>query len=295
MSICLICNKEFGMITESHLRTHDTTCKEYAQKFQLSKGQVNPRHSARMKAFGNPRYGAVVLNETKEKIRSRHMQSGKFRGKNNPMSGKTHSLEFRQKLSELYKKNLVGKGNPFYGKKHTPETRLRISQIRIQKGVAKGEKNPLFGKGHTDKTKQYISQLKKEFFRKNPEKHINSIIARNYRQQKNKRGGYISKKQIELYKILQKKYPDASLNLPIKTETCLYFADIAILSLGIDLEYDSTYWHKNALKDIQRDKNIQASGWQVIRVKDKHIIHLDNAELSRYICHLIEKTVGNQK
>lgn len=37
-------------------------------------------------------------------------------------------------------------GNSFRGKKHTEETKSKISKIRIERGLAKGEKNSFFGR-----------------------------------------------------------------------------------------------------------------------------------------------------
>lgn len=266
---------------------HKISCRDYAQRFKFTKGQLNQHHSQKMEGVGNPRYGALISPETREKIRIKHKESGRFLGEGNPMFGKTHTLEVRQKISEFNKGKFVGEKNYFFGKKHSKETKQKISSIRIEKGLAKGKNNPLFGKGHQEKTKQKMSLLKKEFFRKYPEKHMNSIIVKNYKNQMNKKGGYISKKQIEIYELLQKKFSDAQLNYPIKTEGSLYFADVGIPSMKIDLEYDSFYWHRDAAKDHRRDENIKSLGWSVIRVKDKEIDKLDGKGLNAYIINLI--------
>ena len=42
--------------------------------------------------------------------------------------------------------SLCGELNSFYGKEHTRETKHKISEIRIRKGIAKGENNPNYGK-----------------------------------------------------------------------------------------------------------------------------------------------------
>ena len=68
------------MITESHLKKiHAISCKEYAKKFGLSKGQLNPHHSNKMNGSGNPRFGVVPSPETKRKISVRHIKSGRFK------------------------------------------------------------------------------------------------------------------------------------------------------------------------------------------------------------------------
>ena len=273
-----------GMITESHLKkVHTISCKEYARKFGFSKGQLNPHHSNKMKGSGNPRFGVVPLSETKRKISVRHTKSGRFKG-----FGKTHTPTARRRISERLKIALQGENNHFYGKKHTAKTKLKISRIRIDKGLAKGKNNPLFGRGHSQETKAHISRIKKEFFIQHPEKHINQLIVKNYKKQKNKKGGYISRKQIEIYEILKEDFHDAQLNYPIKTKAGLYFADVGIPSLKLNLEYDSSYWHQDKVKDLKRDKNIKATGWNVIRIKEEQIKQLNSQiQLRGYILQLI--------
>ncbi|MDP3734421.1 MAG: NUMOD3 domain-containing DNA-binding protein [Nanoarchaeota archaeon] len=267
---------------------HTITCRDYAQKFDLGKGQLNPHHSEEMRGRGNPRFGVLPSSGTKRRISIRHRKSGRFKGLRNPMFGKTHSLTARKKISERLKIALIGENNPFYGKKHTKETRLKISRIRIEKGLAKGKNNPLFGKGHSKETKAYISRIKKDFFIQHPEKHLNQLIAKNYKTQKNKKGGYISRKQIEIYEILKEEFQDAQLNYPLKTKVGLYFADVGIPSLKLNIEYDSSYWHKNKLKDFKRDTNIKSTGWNVIRIKEEQIKQLKlHTELRRYIEQII--------
>ena len=41
--------------------------------------------------------------------------------------------------------DLVGKNNPMWRKHHSKETKNRISEVRIEKGLSKGENNPMYG------------------------------------------------------------------------------------------------------------------------------------------------------
>ncbi len=201
---CLICNRNLGMITESHMQKyHKISCRKYAQMFNLRRGEINTQHSKNMTGKGNPRYGVVMPRETREKIRDIHKKGRKFKGKNNPMYGQTHSLEVRRKISEFNKIAMKGEGNPFYGKRHSNKTKNKISNIRIKLGLARGKNNPLFGRGHTEETRRKQSLIKKEFFMKYPEKHVNSLIIKNYKKQRNKKGGYISKKQGDIYELIK--------------------------------------------------------------------------------------------
>ena len=95
---CLICNKHLGMMTESHVRSvHKMSCDQYAQKFNLKKGELNPHHSKRMCGKNNPRYKAIVSQATRDKIRWIHKDKGTFKGSRNPMFGKKHNKEVRKK------------------------------------------------------------------------------------------------------------------------------------------------------------------------------------------------------
>jgi len=277
------------MITESHMKKyHNIGCREYSKKFNLKKGQLNPHHSKNMLGSGNPRYGIIMPDELREKIRNIHKTKGTFKGKKNPMYGQTHTLEVRKFISEINKIKMKGEGNPFYGKKHTKETKKKISSIRIRLGLSKGENNPLYGIGHTEETKRKISRIKKEFFLKNPEKHIQVIMAKNYKNQKNKKGGYISKGQIRVYEVLKKKFPEAKLNHPIVTKDSVYFGDVGIPSLKLVVEYDGQYWHDSE-KDKIRDQKMNKAGWRVVRFMDKEVDRLIGVDLLDYILSRIGK------
>ena len=266
---CLICKKCLGMLTESHMRrAHKISCYEYSQKFNLRKGELNPHHSKNMCGKNNPRYGAIVSQATRYKIKWIHKNKGTFKGSKNPMYGRTHNKETRKKISEHHKISLLGINNPFYGRKHSEETKNRIKNIHKNKGTFKGSKNPMYGRTHNKEVKLKMSQIRKEFLTKYPEKSINSIIVQNYKKQKNKKGGYISKNQLKIYNILKKEFSDVKLNYPIMTDDTVYFADVGIPSLKLDIEHDGSYWH-NKLKDNMRDKNIKNVGWRIVRIKEK--------------------------
>ncbi len=70
--------------------------------------------------------GRKLSEEHKKKISLSMV--GRFKGKNNPMYGKSHSEETKKKFSECRR----GKLHPFYGKKHSDETRKKM--LTSQKG-----------------------------------------------------------------------------------------------------------------------------------------------------------------
>lgn len=69
-------------------------------------------------------------------------------GRIHPWSGKHHSKETKEKISETRIKNgkSAGENNPMFGKRHSKETREKISKTRSQK-IVNGEYNGWFLKG----------------------------------------------------------------------------------------------------------------------------------------------------
>ena len=59
-------------------------------------------------------------------------------GENNPMFGKKHTKESREKMSKALKGKYVGNNNPLYGTKHSPET------IKKQSITKLSENNPMW-------------------------------------------------------------------------------------------------------------------------------------------------------
>lgn len=175
----------------------------------------------------------------------------KLRGRKFP--GRLNSGCFKQgsKINLGRKRpDMKGKQNPFY--RMSAEQRLARAQKHSQS--IRGRKNP--------KHSEYL----KKYYAVHPEKHPNSIMARSQ-----KHGvGYVSRGQMMLYLEIKNVCPEAVLNYPIKTTAGnLYFADIAIPSPKIIVEYDGSYWHKGKEKmDTIRDFNLQADGWKIYRIKE---------------------------
>lgn len=66
--------------------------------------------------------------------------------------------EWRKKISDSKKGNLLGENNPFYGKKHDEATKIKMSKAK------QGENHPFYGKHFSDEHKQKLreSNLGKE-------------------------------------------------------------------------------------------------------------------------------------
>lgn len=71
-------------------------------------------------------------------------KKGKYTGENNPMYGKHHSAESKNKNSYSHK-----------GKHFSEETKNKISEAK------KGEKHPMYGKHHTEETRKKLSEAAK--------------------------------------------------------------------------------------------------------------------------------------
>lgn len=89
------------------------------------------------------RTGKMLSDITKEKISAAN-------------KGRYVSAETRAKLSTVSK----GENNPMYGKHHTKETKEKISIINKEKmkGINKGDKNPFYGKTHDEETLKTIRE-----------------------------------------------------------------------------------------------------------------------------------------
>lgn len=71
----------------------------------------------------------------------------------NGMTGRTHTKEVREKLSEIKKGNQYAKGV-----RRTPEQKARLAEIASQRV---GEKNSFYGRKHTEETKRRLSEKMK--------------------------------------------------------------------------------------------------------------------------------------
>lgn len=84
----------------------------------------------------------------------------------------TLSLEQQEQLRERARLRCTGEGNPMYGKHHSEETKNKLSQIdksytKTQEyrdnmsRIKSGENNGMYGKHHTEESKQKMSDAKK--------------------------------------------------------------------------------------------------------------------------------------
>jgi very-short-patch-repair endonuclease len=173
--------------------------------------------------------------------------------------------EVAREHSEKLKGKMIGSNNPNFGKKHPG--------LNLGKRYALGTHWP-------DKSKEAV----KKKYRDNPELHPNRRMATlRYGQ---------SKQQYELFLLIKETYPEAELEYPIKTNHSLRFADIAIPSKKLDIEFDGDYWHQNKQLDDLRTKHLNEIGWTVLRFgKDNFKLSLSTIKMEVQN----EDTCGNQE
>ena len=86
-------------------------------------------------------------------------------GENNPMYGKHHTEEVKQKISQIN----TGRPNPMRGKKRSEATKKKMS-AKAKERLKDKEKHPMYGKHHSEDTKKKISEKAKERY-KDSENH----------------------------------------------------------------------------------------------------------------------------
>ena len=155
--------------------------------FYLWKSALKGYRGLMAKAFVFMRKKAVVYatDETIEQLAkdyeeamkeaaraSSEANKGKHTGEDNPMYGKHHTKEARnkmskankgkklseetkKKMSEAHKGKQVGENNPMYGKKHSDAAKKKMSE------KAKGKPSNMKGKHHTEETLKKMSEAHK--------------------------------------------------------------------------------------------------------------------------------------
>lgn len=121
--------------------------------------------------------GGVPSEETRRKLSE--LKKGLLSGEKNPMFGKHHSEETKQKIGGVHKGKHISEeqkkklsialkgrimsdehkkkiGEAHKGKHHSEETRKKISDSK--KGLQSGEKHPMFGKHHSEETRRKMSE-----------------------------------------------------------------------------------------------------------------------------------------
>ena len=178
--ICKHCGKEMGIkqlgrhLWKIHGKKYEDYVKENLDDFALLGwkpcvicGTISKKKTCNRECFkkhcSNLKRGIIfgpMSDETKQKLSNDRKQ--KYANGWAPRIGKNHSEESKKKMSDTQTTRLSDPTNhSFYGKHHTNETKEKISKIRIERGVAKGEKNGMYGKTHTPDTIKKIFSHRK--------------------------------------------------------------------------------------------------------------------------------------
>ncbi|MFH1376392.1 MAG: NUMOD3 domain-containing DNA-binding protein [Candidatus Woesearchaeota archaeon] len=121
---CKICQKNMKTITNSHLKKHNITPKDYKKRFSVTKLQSEDSN----KKFINSMTGRKLPEELKRRLSKIHrgkiIKEETRRKISNTLKGRKASKERIEKLKEFYK--IHGCSNR--GRKHTEKTRKKISE-----------------------------------------------------------------------------------------------------------------------------------------------------------------------
>lgn len=82
-----------------------------------------------------------------------------------------------------------------------------------------------------------------------------------------------SKQQLYLFERLNDLYGQCELNYPCGN--CMLDCAVFIDGFLIDVEYDGTYWHQDAIKDRKRDEFVKSQGYKIIRFVGKSKVPTD--------------------
>lgn len=94
-----------------------------------------------------------------------------------------------------------------------------------------------------------------------------------------------SSQQIEIFKILKRKYHYVEINYPVNFFSLDVF--VFVEDIKIDVEYDGWYWHQDKQRDIKRDKVLQKEGYKVLRIKSGRLLPTEE-QLFEAINKLVE-------
>jgi len=222
--------------------------------------------------------------------------------------GKKFSKETRKKMSESYKKafkegrkkpvRLIGKDNPMYGKTHTKEARQKIRLSKLGKpSMTKGIhiwKNKEHPKGSLGKRWKLKIETRKKMSEalKGNTRNLGKSFSEEHKRKigESQIGKKVSEETINKIKKARAKQilPMRDTSIEIKIQNFLkqlgieffthqyikeiehaYQCDILIPSMNLVIECDGNYWHKYPVgleKDHIRTKELIEKGFKVLRL-----------------------------
>ena len=216
--------------------------------------------------------------EDPEKVKQRAENYKKNFRKKHGVDNPQQLKEIKEKASETCRNRYGGRGfaSKSLEKKSRDKMESRYGNRNIMKTEEgkkhfRGDKNPMKNPEVAAKTSKALKGQPSKLKGKTYEEILGSDRAetRKKEQKINGQKGWlaaprISQPQIELFKMVQKKYPTAVMEYPV-LDYCL---DVAVPEEKIAFEYDGSYWHDQE-KDKLRDSVLERSGWKVFRFIDQ--------------------------
>jgi len=192
----------------------------------------------------------------------------KYKKQHNPM----HDYNIVQRMAET--KKIMCKDPEYLKKLSASLSKFHFENPGFAKNVYKKYRDEDGEKYKKDRKKQ--SDSLRKYWKENPDKHPNIKMVN------------VSKPQRALFELVKKYYNNAELEVPIKTNYGIRYADIVLKNNGLILEYDGEYWHRDKEKDLQRDFELQFCGWTVLHFND------DNWETAPFQIKNILKNHNNE-
>ncbi len=155
------------------------------------------------------------------------------------------------------------------GKKPNPKQLEALKNGRYQcKGFKKEDCEILAKRGRSvsvalsGRTNPEHSERMKHYYKNNPEKHPNAILAK-----KTKGHGYTYIESL-MAEYLSEMGINAKFNYKIGTK----WVDFAMPRKRIAIEADGEYWHNDKDKELARDKYLGKKGWRVLHFSGSEIV-----------------------
>ena len=197
------------------------------------------------KQWANPEHRKLVSKKTSAQLKKEYKNGTR---NTNSITKKANKAVKKMVDSGIWSKktkeshtHLKGINNPACRK----EVRKKISESKI------GEKNPMHKSRHNDEYWKTNSEMRKQYYKDNPEKHPNYIMAQK---------GFMS----NLEKIMKNALQKEEINIEQQYNINNKWVDFAIVNKKIAIECDGEYWHKDKIKEKKRDKQLEDEGWSIL-------------------------------
>jgi len=206
--------------------------------------------------------GRILSEESKKKMRISH--KGTHMGENNPMYGKHHTSESRQKIRDTIK----GKPSSFKGRHHSEESRKKLSEANKGKHPSEETREKM---SESRKGKPFSEEHKIKIGLSNKGKCFSEEHKEKLREQRLKRVFPTKDTSIEV--LLQEELTRRGLIFEKHIPVCgVCQPDIVFSTKQVAIFADGDYFHSkefnNGLaweKDRRQEKILKENGWIPLR------------------------------